>query len=89
MASENLNRWAGTYDLQKTQLWKLEACSVYMFLTKEVVHSGPGGNEDMLGRLPLYHVWVDDKEVYCGPEMDFAYMKYRNALMEGLYKSAT
>ena len=89
MASENLNRWAGTYDLQKTQLWRLESCSVYMFLTKEVVHSGPGGNEDMLGRLPLYHVWVDDKEVYCGPEIDFAYMKYRNALMEGLYKSAT
>lgn len=89
MASENLNRWANTYDLQKTQIWRLEECSVYMFLTKDVIHGGPGGNEDMLGRLPLYHVWVNDKEVYCGPEMDFAYTMYRNALMEGLYKSAT
>ena len=89
MASENLNRWAGTYDLRKTSLYKLEGCSVYLFQTKDVIVSGRGGNEDMLGRLPLYHVWVDDKEVYCGPEMDFAYMKYRDALMMGLYKSAT
>lgn len=84
MASENMNRWAGTYDLKKTQLWRLEACSVFIFMTKDVIHSGVGGNEDMLGRAPLYHVWDNDKEIYCGSDMQYAYKLYRESLRYGL-----
>lgn len=85
MACENMNRWAGTYDLEKTQLYPLEKCCVYLFQTKDVIRHGV--NEDFHGRAPLYHVWVDDKEVYCGPDMRCAYDLYRASLNESMVKS--
>lgn len=87
MASENMNRWASTFDLDKVQLYPLEKCSVFLFQTKDVIHSGPGGNEDPHGRMPVYHVWVNDKEVYCGQSLQHAYAEYRVALTKGLNNS--
>ena len=87
MASENMNRWARTYDLDKTQLYPLDVCSVYLFQTKSVVRHQV--NEDMHGRAPLYHLWVNDKEVYCGPNMQEAYSMYRDALRKGLMDAST
>lgn len=87
MASENLNRWAKTFNLEKTELYPLEKCSVFLFQTKDAIRSGRGGNEDMHGRLPIYHVWVNDKQIYCGENMQEAYMLYRRALNEGLKES--
>ena len=87
MACENMNRWAGTYDLDKTSLYPLETCCVYLFQTKDVIHHGVGGNEDMHGRAPLYHVWSDDREIYCGPDMQVAYRLYRGALQDALNRS--
>ena len=84
MASENLNKWAKTFSKEKIQLYPLEKCAVYMFQTKDVIHSGPGGNEDMNGRMPIYHVWVNDVEIYCGQNMQHAYWHYRKALQDGL-----
>ena len=89
MANENLNRWAKTFNLEKTELYPLEKCSVFLFQTKDVIRSGRGENEDMHGRLPIYHVWVNDKHVYCGENMQEAYMLYRRALNEGLKESMT
>jgi hypothetical protein len=89
MASENMNRWAATFDPDKVQLYPLERCAVYLFQTKDVIHSGPGGNEDMHGRLPIYHVWANDKEIYCGQNMTIAYVEYRRALQDGLNDSMT
>lgn len=89
MACENMNRWAGTYDLEKTSLYPLEKCCVYLFQTKGVVRSGVGGNEDLNGRAPLYHVWLNDKEAYCGPDMQYAYTLYRKALNDALYMAST
>ena len=69
MASENLNRWINTYDMSKTSIYMLESCSVFLFQTKDIVHTGPViGNEDPLGRLPMYHVWDNDKEIYVGTD---------------------
>lgn len=87
MACENMNRWAGTFDLQKTSLYNLENCNVYLFQTKDVITSGIGGNEDMHGRMPIYHVWADDKQVYCGQSMNEAYTIYRKAVNEALVRS--
>ena len=88
MASENMNRWAGTFDLDKVQLYPLEKCAVYLFQTKDVIHSGPViGNEDSQGRMPIYHVWVNDKQVYCGQNMQHAYGVYRKALQQGINDS--
>ena len=87
MASENLNRWAKTYDLTRTSLYPLERCSAYIFQTKDVIRSGYGGNEDPHGRAPLYHVWVNDKEIYCGPNMQYAYTIYRAELTAALATS--
>lgn len=87
MASENLNRWANSYDLKETSLYPLEKCSVFLFQTKDVIRSGHGGNEDMYGRAPLYHVWENDKEIYCGANMSAAYELYRKALSDGLRRS--
>ena len=84
MASENLNKWAKTFNKEKIQLYPLEKCAVYLFQTKDVIHSGPDGNEDLLGRMPIYHVWVNDVEVYCGQNMQHAYWHYRKALQDGL-----
>lgn len=89
MACESMNRWAGTYDLHKTSLYPLESCCVYLFQTKDVITSGVGGNEDLQGRLPLYHVWVDDREIYCGPDMQYAYRLYRGALNDAMVRAAT
>lgn len=90
MASENLNRWAGTFDLNKTQLYPLEKCSVFLFQTKDVIHTGPIiGNEDPCGRMPIYHVWVNDKHAYCGQNMQEAYRVYRKALQKGMNDSIT
>ena len=87
MASENMNRWAGTFDLDKVSLYPLEKCSVFLFQTKDVIHGGPGGNEDMHGRLPVYHVWENDREIYCGQNMRLAYQVYRKALWDGLERA--
>ena len=88
MAMESMNRWAATFDLDKVQLYPLEKCAVYLFQTKDVIHSGPIiGNEDPLGRKPIYHVWVDDKQVYCGQDMMYAYKVYRRALQDGMNKT--
>ena len=88
MASESMNRWASTFDLAKTQLYPLEKCSVFLFQTKDVIHTGPIiGNEDMCGRMPIYHVWANDKQIYCGQIMQEAYRAYRKALQDGLNKS--
>lgn len=84
MASENLNRWAKSFDLDKVLLYPLETCSVFLFMTKDVIHSGWGGNEDMHGRMPVYHVWVNDKVAYCGQNMQDAYKVYRAALQKGM-----
>lgn len=90
MASENMNRWAATVNLDKIHLFPLESCSVYLFQTKDVIHTGPFiGNEDPFGRMPVYHVWVNDKEVYCGQDMRVAYNEYRKALQKGLIDSMT
>ena len=85
MASESMNRWAATFDLDKVQLYPLEKCAVYLFQTKDVIHHGV--NEDMHGRMPIYHVWVNDKETYCGQSLQMAYTVYRDALTKGLNDS--
>ena len=88
MACEKMNRWASTFDNNVIQLYPLEKCSVFLFQTKDVIHSGPLiGNEDPLGRLPVYHVWENDKEIYCGQSMLQAYTVYRKALQDGLNRT--
>lgn len=89
MASENLNKWAKTYDLEKTSLYPLEKCSVFLFQTKDIIRSGRDGNEDMFGRVPIYHVWENDREIYYGANMRDAYILYRRALNDGLKRSMT
>lgn len=84
-----MNRWAATFDHSKIQLYPLEKCAVFLFQTKDVIHSGVGGNEDLHGRMPIYHVWVNDKETYCGQNMTQAYAVYRLALKDALNDSMT
>ena len=90
MASEAMNRWISTYNLDTTHIYPLEKCSCFMFQTKQVIHSGPSiGNEDAHGRLPVFHVWENDREIYCGTNMRVAYQYYRKALNDGLNRSMT
>ena len=89
MASENMNRWAASFDLNRMQLYPLETCSVFLFQTKDIIHGGVGGNEDLHGRMPTYHVWVNDKWAYCGQDMQAAYKVYRKALIKAMGDAAT
>lgn len=85
----NYELWADSFDLSKVQLWNLEECCTKLLVSKDVIHSGRGGNEDMLGRMPVYHVWKGDKEVYCGQSMSEAYSAYRKILNDAMNRAAT
>ena len=82
--------WAKSFDLGKTQLYPLESCDIRLYITKDVIHTGPCiGNEDPHGRLPIYHVWDGDKHVYCGQSMQYAYKMYRKLLNDAMNRAAT
>lgn len=79
----NRGLWAESYSRFNTNpivdLFKLECKDddrVAIYVSKDRITSGRFGNEDMLGRLPVYHVWVGDKHVYCGQSMSEAYGVY-------------
>lgn len=76
--------WAKSYfhENSVTQLWMLEHTSDYrlcLYVSKDKITSGPKGNEDMLGRNPVYHVWDGNEWLYCGQSQRAAYDIYEKA----------
>ena len=84
----NRDLWAKSfYSIKpgKVELWRI-ACTddafVALYMSKDHIKAGIGGNEDMLGRNPVWHVWVDDERIYCGQSEQTAYKKYHNAVRD-------
>lgn len=81
---DNRDLWAKSYYsipemAGKVDLWKLEASDddrLALYVSKARIVSGRGGNEDMLGRMPVYHVWDRNDRLYCGQSLREAYNTY-------------
>lgn len=59
------------------QLWKLEENgNVALFVSKDVIISGSGGNENQTHDKPVYHVWNGDNWRFCGFNERQAYNAY-------------
>lgn len=76
--------WAKSYYTvdTKAQLWLLEHTPderLCLYVSKDKITSGPNGNEDMLGRNPVYHVWNGNEWLYCGQSQRAAYDIYEKA----------
>lgn len=63
------------------ELWLIESAGhVRLYITKErIIHKV---NEDMRGRLPIYHVWNlrTDRHVFCGQNQQEAYTVYQQEI---------
>lgn len=82
---EEREKWAKSFFRENTnvQLWKLDHTEddrLCVYVTKDKIVSGKCGNEDMLGRLPVWHVWDGNEWLYCGQSQSAAYNVYRNCL---------
>ena len=80
-------RWAASFDTTNVMLYRLESQGdIALYITKDVVHSQQGNRnnatEDMLGRMPVYHIWKGDEWVYCGQNFRAAYNLYDRLLGE-------
>lgn len=75
--------WAKSVIESGKEVWELERKDdAVIFETKTKIVSGTHGNEDFLGRSPMFHVWKGDEWLYCGANMKQAYDKYYEALKD-------
>lgn len=84
---EERELWAKSYYRYnaKVMLWKLDHTSddrLCIYISKDKIIYGKYGNEDMLGRLPVWHVWDGNEWLYCGQSQSAAYSIYNERLKE-------
>ena len=88
----NRDAWVESfYKYGNKELWLLDHTEdkrICIFYSKEKIISGRFGNEDMLGRSPVWHVWFEDKWLYCGSSMKDAYSKYKELCKQYKYVDA-